>query len=193
MPFPVRGADLIYARLVLAHLADVRTTVGSGRRNSAPGLLVLDEVERIDTDNEVFRDYLGVVTGMIASRGADMYAGARLGNLDTSRRHHRRPQCRWSPSAVDRSRGRDVRSEPLGVARRSVGHGQPRRSRVRVARAAAHARVVDADRRDRVGLAPRRVVTSLTPAAIVAGGEQGASGPRQGQSPSDTSARIVGS
>jgi trans-aconitate 2-methyltransferase len=85
VPFPVTGADLIYARLVLAHLADVRATVGSwttqlGRR----ALLVLDEVERIDTDNEVFRDYLGVVTGMIASRGADMYAGARLENLAPS-------------------------------------------------------------------------------------------------------------
>jgi SAM-dependent methyltransferase len=82
VPFPVTGVDLIYARLVLAHLPDVLGTVERwstqlGRR----GRLVLDEVERIDTGNEVFDDYLRVVTGMIASRGADMYAGRHLHNL----------------------------------------------------------------------------------------------------------------
>jgi SAM-dependent methyltransferase len=82
VPFPVTGADLIYARQVLAHLPDVLTTVARLNTQLGPhGLLLLDEVERIDTDNEVFRDYLRVVTGMIASRGADMYAGRRLDNV----------------------------------------------------------------------------------------------------------------
>jgi SAM-dependent methyltransferase len=79
VPFPVTGADVIYARLVLAHLPDVLGTVRLwSTQLGSRGRLVLDEVERIDTDNEVFDDYLHVVTGMIASRGADMYAGRRL-------------------------------------------------------------------------------------------------------------------
>ena len=82
VPFPLTGADLIYARLVLAHLPDVPTTVGRWTTQlGRHGLLVLDEVERIDTDNEVFLDYLRVVTRMIASRGADMYAGRRLADV----------------------------------------------------------------------------------------------------------------
>lgn len=82
VPFPVSGADVIFARLVLAHLPDVLATVDAWTTQlTTGGLLVLDEVERIDTDNDVFADYLGVVTGMIASRGADMYAGRHLENL----------------------------------------------------------------------------------------------------------------
>jgi SAM-dependent methyltransferase len=82
VPFPVTGADLIFARLVLAHLPDVLAMVDAWTTQlTHDGLLVLDEIERIDTDNEVFADYLGVVTGMIASRGADMYAGRLLEHL----------------------------------------------------------------------------------------------------------------
>ncbi len=82
VPFPVTGADVIYARLVLAHLPDVVGTVGRwSTQLGRDGCLVLDEVECIDTDNEVFGDYLRVVTGMIASCGADMYAGRRLDDL----------------------------------------------------------------------------------------------------------------
>jgi SAM-dependent methyltransferase len=82
VPFPVTGADLIYARLVLAHLPDVVGTVGRwSTQLRRHGRLVLDEVDLIDTDNDVFDDYLRVVTGMIASRGADMYAGRLLDDI----------------------------------------------------------------------------------------------------------------
>jgi trans-aconitate 2-methyltransferase len=83
VPFPVTGAEVIFARLVLAHLPDVPGAVAAWSTQLAPrGRLVLDEVERIDTSNEVFGDYLRVVTGMIAARGADMYAGRHLAGIE---------------------------------------------------------------------------------------------------------------
>jgi SAM-dependent methyltransferase len=82
VPFPVAGADLIFARLVLAHLPDVLGAVESWTTQLASGgRLVLDEIDAIDTDNDVLVDYLHVVTGMIASRRADMYAGHQLADL----------------------------------------------------------------------------------------------------------------
>jgi SAM-dependent methyltransferase len=74
-----RRGDLVYARCLLAHLTDVGAAVATWRRWVAPGgRLVLEEPERIDTDDDVFRRYLQAATAVVAARGATMLAGARL-------------------------------------------------------------------------------------------------------------------
>jgi trans-aconitate 2-methyltransferase len=74
--------DLIYARLFLAHLPDPAAHVASWATQLAPGgRLLLDEVERIDTDSDVLRDYLVMVVARVRNGGAEMYAGPLLDGL----------------------------------------------------------------------------------------------------------------
>jgi trans-aconitate 2-methyltransferase len=74
-----RLGNLVYARCLLAHLTDVGTAVATWRHWVAPGgRLVLEEPERIDTDDDVFRRYLQAATAVVAARGATMLAGGLL-------------------------------------------------------------------------------------------------------------------
>ncbi|MHB8467072.1 MAG: class I SAM-dependent methyltransferase, partial [Acidimicrobiales bacterium] len=78
-PFPTGPVDLIYARLVLAHLANPTAAIEAWRSQLRPGgVLLLDEVAFIHTDDPTLGWYESVVVGLVASRGADMYAGAHL-------------------------------------------------------------------------------------------------------------------
>lgn len=82
LPFPDGPADLAYARLLLAHLPD---PLGSARAFASQlrpgGLLVLDEIERIDTDHPVLAEHLELVQALVASSGTEMCAGPRLAAL----------------------------------------------------------------------------------------------------------------
>jgi SAM-dependent methyltransferase len=82
-PLPLSEApDLIYARLLLAHLTGpVRLAASWAGRLSPGGQLLLDEVERIETDSGVLREYLDVVVARIRAGGAEMYAGPLLAGL----------------------------------------------------------------------------------------------------------------
>ena len=72
-------ADLVYCRLLLAHLPDIAAALTRWRaRLSTTGVLVLDEVESIESDDAVFNRYEEVVWAMVASRGADVSAGPRI-------------------------------------------------------------------------------------------------------------------
>lgn len=79
MPLPPGGADLIFARFLLSHLqrpeavvADWTKQLGSG------GLLLLEEVEWIQTLHPVFDAYLEIVAAMLAHHGSELYVGPRL-------------------------------------------------------------------------------------------------------------------
>jgi SAM-dependent methyltransferase len=73
---PVGRADLAYARCLLAHLPDVVGAIGTWLSWLAPhGQLVLEEPERIDTDDAVFRTYLAATGRAVSARGATMLAG----------------------------------------------------------------------------------------------------------------------
>jgi trans-aconitate methyltransferase len=73
---PAGRADLVYARCLLAHLPDVAGAISTWRAWLAPeGRLVLEEPERIDTDDPVFRTYLAATGDAVAARGATMLAG----------------------------------------------------------------------------------------------------------------------
>jgi trans-aconitate 2-methyltransferase len=78
-PLPVTAPDLIYARLLLAHLPDAPQLAASWASQLRPGgQLLLDEVERIETSSDVFGEYLAMVVARVANAGADMYAGPGL-------------------------------------------------------------------------------------------------------------------
>jgi trans-aconitate 2-methyltransferase len=80
--FPTLPPDLVYARLLLAHLADPGAVASRWAAQLAPGgALLLDEVEFIHTDNPVLAFYEEVVVGLVGTRGAPMYAGPLVADL----------------------------------------------------------------------------------------------------------------
>jgi DNA/RNA-binding domain of Phe-tRNA-synthetase-like protein/SAM-dependent methyltransferase len=82
LPFPAGPADLIYCRLLLAHLPDPAATAASWVTQLAGGgLLVLDETEWIRTSDPVLRAHLRLAEAMVATSGALMCAGPLLGGL----------------------------------------------------------------------------------------------------------------
>lgn len=82
VPFPTGPADLIYGRLLLAHLPDAAGLVASWTTQlDAGGVLAIDEVEWIRTTNPVFRRYLVRVEQIIRSSGGELYAGPLVSGL----------------------------------------------------------------------------------------------------------------
>ncbi|MBN1699273.1 MAG: class I SAM-dependent methyltransferase [Spirochaetales bacterium] len=78
-PFPVT-ADIIYVRFLLSHLKDPVACIGSWTAECRQGgLLLIDEVEDVYTDEECFRRYLSVNRGLVASQGASLYVGSEIG------------------------------------------------------------------------------------------------------------------
>lgn len=73
---PVEGADVVWARMLLAHLSDVPGAVGRLAGLLAPGgVLVVEDVESIETTDGVFASYLQAVGRLVASRGANLTVG----------------------------------------------------------------------------------------------------------------------
>jgi SAM-dependent methyltransferase len=80
VPFPTGRADVVYARLLLAHLADAEGVV---RRWSTMltigGLLLADDLEWIDAAEPTFRGYLDdVAIAVVRAEGGDLFVGPRL-------------------------------------------------------------------------------------------------------------------
>jgi trans-aconitate 2-methyltransferase len=81
-PFPTRPPDLVYARLLLAHLPEPARVISAWAIQLRPGgLLLLDEVEWIETPNAVLARYEEIVSAMVASRGALISVGPRIVGL----------------------------------------------------------------------------------------------------------------
>lgn len=75
-PPAVWDADLVWARMLLAHVPDVSGAVCRLAGLLVPGgVLVVEDVESIDTTDEVFASYLRAVGRLVASRGATLVAG----------------------------------------------------------------------------------------------------------------------
>ncbi len=81
-PLPSAPADLIYGRFLLVHLPDPGATVAAwaGELRSG-GTVVVEEPERIDTDDLDFRSYLHLASAVVADRGGDLYVGRALLDL----------------------------------------------------------------------------------------------------------------
>jgi SAM-dependent methyltransferase len=72
-------AHLVYARLLLGHVADTSGTLANWSRALLPnGILVCEEPIRYRSDVPVFARYETVVTDVVASYGGTLWAGAAL-------------------------------------------------------------------------------------------------------------------
>jgi SAM-dependent methyltransferase len=82
LPFPAGPADLVYCRLLLAHLPDPAAAVLGWAAQLAPGgLVVVDEIEWIRTSHPLLRAHLSIAEALVAAGGARMCAGAALTGL----------------------------------------------------------------------------------------------------------------
>ena len=78
-PPPVEPADLLFCHLLLSHLPDPVRAIESWKAClTAAGVILVDEVESIRTDDPVFAEYLALVEAAIASRGGELYVGGKL-------------------------------------------------------------------------------------------------------------------
>jgi len=90
-PFPAGPAGLIYCRLLLAHLADPAEVVRRwASQLTDDGLVVVDEIEWIETSHPLLRTHLRLAELMVAASGARMSAGPLLATLSDARGSHNR-------------------------------------------------------------------------------------------------------
>jgi trans-aconitate 2-methyltransferase len=82
LPFPAGPADLIYCRMLLAHLPDPVGAVRSwASRLTETGVVLVDEIEWIRTTHPVLRTHLRLAEALVAVSGARMRAGPLLAGL----------------------------------------------------------------------------------------------------------------
>jgi SAM-dependent methyltransferase len=78
-PLPGAPFDLVFARFLLAHLADVPATIASWLAALAPGgVLVLEETEHIAGTDPTFARYESLSDARVRAAGADVYAGRAI-------------------------------------------------------------------------------------------------------------------
>jgi len=80
VPFPAGPADLVYARLLLAHLPDVEGVVGRWSTTLAiGGHLLVDDLEELEAPEPAFRGYLDdVAIAVVVAQGGELFVGPRL-------------------------------------------------------------------------------------------------------------------
>lgn len=86
LPLPAGPADLIYCRLLLAHLNDPAACVRRwASQLTSDGLVVVDEIEWIATSHPLLRAHLLLAESLVATTGARMCAGPLLAGLASDR------------------------------------------------------------------------------------------------------------
>ena len=81
-PLPIDDADVMFAHLLLTHVVDPSTALTGWAAQLAPGgIILVDEVERIDTHNPVLQRYLEIVAALIGHGGGQLYVGRSLEQL----------------------------------------------------------------------------------------------------------------
>jgi trans-aconitate 2-methyltransferase len=84
-PLPGAPATMIYARLLLAHLADPLAVARRWQGElSDEGKLLIEDLEDVTTPAGPLRDYEALSTDMVRSGGGSMYAGRALAGLGGS-------------------------------------------------------------------------------------------------------------
>jgi ubiquinone/menaquinone biosynthesis C-methylase UbiE len=82
VPFPVRPADLLYCRFLLTHLKEPQDIVAKwATQLNLEGLLLMEEVEWIDTKKTVFTTYLEILQAMLEHQSNNLYVGPVLNGL----------------------------------------------------------------------------------------------------------------
>jgi ubiquinone/menaquinone biosynthesis C-methylase UbiE len=81
-PFPAGPFDIAYCRFLLSHLPDLSGCLEVwARQLNRDGLLLVEEVETIQTDVEAFEVYLEIVDQLLVHQSARLYAGPMLQGL----------------------------------------------------------------------------------------------------------------
>lgn len=90
-PFPGSHADLIFCRFLLSHLPKPLRCIDRWGTQLEPfGLLVLEEVEAIETSEQAFANYLHIVESMLASQQTALFVGPVLESLPEPSRLRKR-------------------------------------------------------------------------------------------------------
>lgn len=77
--FPPIKSDVIYFRFLLSHLKNINELLLNWINHlNKNGILIIDELEDIYTDNDLFYDYITINQGLIASQGTDLFVGRTL-------------------------------------------------------------------------------------------------------------------
>jgi len=82
VPLPGAPANVIYARLLLAHLAEPEVIVQRWRSQLAPGgRLLIEDLDGVINPTGPLHDYEEISAGIVRSGGGLMYAGGALSDL----------------------------------------------------------------------------------------------------------------
>jgi trans-aconitate 2-methyltransferase len=83
VPFPETPADVVYCRLLLAHLNRPMDVLAGWATQLVPGgVLMIDELDRAETDDAAFRRYLEVAVAVIERQGSVLFAGPAIAAAD---------------------------------------------------------------------------------------------------------------
>jgi trans-aconitate 2-methyltransferase len=83
LPFPTGRANLVYARFVLSHIPRPDRVVAAWMSQlELGGVLALDEVEWIRTDDHTLRRYLTMLAALFEARGSSLAAGPIADKFD---------------------------------------------------------------------------------------------------------------
>lgn len=79
VPFPTGPSDLISCRMLLTHLQNPQSVIEHwATQLRSQGLLLVEEVEWIRTENTTFRTYLGIVAALLVQQANMLYIGPLL-------------------------------------------------------------------------------------------------------------------
>ncbi len=79
VPFPVGPSDMLYCRFLLTWLKEAKTMlIEWASQLQLKGLLLIEEVEYIHTENPVFSSYLQIVDVMLKAQSNNLYIGPTL-------------------------------------------------------------------------------------------------------------------
>lgn len=79
VPFPVEQSDLIFCRFLLTHLQDPQRVIERWATQLGPqGLLLVEEVEWIESEHPALSTYLSIVAAMLEQQANQLYIGSAL-------------------------------------------------------------------------------------------------------------------
>lgn len=82
VPFPAGPADVIYCRFLLTHLGEPSAQAERWTGELKPGgVLLLDELEGISTENKAFLAYLRLLVRTLQSQGRSLFVGPAIDRL----------------------------------------------------------------------------------------------------------------
>jgi ubiquinone/menaquinone biosynthesis C-methylase UbiE len=82
VPFPIEQSDVMSCRMLLTHLQNPASVIERWQTQLRPhGLLLLEEVEWIQTEYAPFRLYLDIVAALLAQQHNQLYIGSFLDTM----------------------------------------------------------------------------------------------------------------